>query len=81
MTDPHKILTELSDVAQREIIPSVDVRDRVLQTLASTQQVLPPDKAPLAFCGVVGVVAASIVFALFPTWQAMTEPWACYFPQ
>lgn len=78
MTDPHRLLTELSKRAREDNAPIVDVRQRVMETLAVKS--VAPDIAPLAFGVVAAAIAASVVFVLLPVWQTMSEPWVCYFP-
>ena len=78
MTDPHRLLSELSKKSRKDIAPIVDVRQRVMESLAAKS--IAVDIAPLALGGVAAAIAASVVFALLPVWQTMSEPWVCYFP-
>ena len=80
MTDLHKILNELGECARDATPPNVDVRQRVMESLAIRSQVLPPDPTPLAFCGVAIALAVSLLIAFLPLWQTLSEPWACYLP-
>lgn len=80
MTDVDKLLRDLSSIARRRAAPAVDVRARVLQTIATEPRPAPLDVLPIAATGVAIAVAAIVVIALLPAWQIMSEPWACYLP-
>lgn len=81
MIDPHDLLSELSNAARRESIPSVDVRMRVMESISVSSQIPRPDATPIVCCGIAVALAACVVIGLFPTWQTLSEPWVCYLPQ
>lgn len=57
----------------------IDVRDRVLSTLASYSAVnMVADKTPLVFGGGLLAVAASIMILLLPSLTTMTQPWISF---
>lgn len=80
MTDVDKLLRELSSVARTEGQPAIDVRQSVLDTLATQTQPSRIDLTPVAFTGVAIAVAAVVVVALLPAWQTMSDPWVCLLP-
>ena len=80
MTDVDKLLHELSSIAQSDAPPTIDVCDRVMQTVSAQPQRTPLDSVPLAFAGATVAVAAIVLIALLPAWQAMFEPWVAYLP-
>ncbi len=75
-----KLLRELSNLARTDSLPAVDVRSSVLQTLAAQSQPVRVDLTQVAFTAVSVAVAASVVIALLPAWQTMSEPWVCLLP-
>ena len=82
MRDPSDIATlvrSLSRRADEEPVAPIDVRARVAANLA-TEVRLPVDAVPLACSGVAVAVAAAVVVALLPAWQAVSEPWIAYLP-
>ncbi|MCR9210892.1 MAG: hypothetical protein NXI28_21915 [bacterium] len=81
MNNLDKLLNQLGDVARKEPAPDVDVRQRVLQTIAVQQPAPKLDIVPIVFSGVAVTVAATIFIACFPSWQTMFDPWASYFAQ
>lgn len=81
MSELDKLLNELGDVARKESAPDVDVRLRVLQTIAVQKPALKLDVLPIVFSGVAVTVAATVFIVCFPSWQTMFDPWASYFAQ
>ncbi len=80
MTDVDRLLRELAETAQDAPVPAIDVRSRVLSTLASRSRQASLDVLPIAFAGAAVTVAAILLIMLLPLWRTMTEPWAAYLP-
>lgn len=81
MNEVDAILNQLGDAARKEPSPDVDVRLRVMQTVAVQRPVLKLDIVPIVFSGVAVTAAAMIFIVCFPSWQTMFDPWASYFAQ
>jgi len=81
MTDVDALLRALSNVARSDTALTIDVRARVLRTVAAQPRPAPLDVVPIAFAGAAVAVAAAVVVALLPEWRTMFEPWVSYFPR
>jgi len=82
MNDFEANLNKLAEAARDEPAPDIDIRSRVMHTVAAYQQpVTRLDLLPIAFSGVAVTVAASLVFVCLPSLQMILDPWASYFTQ
>ena len=81
MNQLDTLLNQLGDAARKESSPDVDVRLRVLQTIAVQRPAVKLDIIPIVFSGMAVTVAATLFIAFFPSWQTMFDPWASYFAQ
>lgn len=79
MKNVDTLLSELGHAAREESPPHVDVRQRVLQTIARQRSEPMVDIVPIVFSGVAVATAATLLFAFLPSWQAVFNPWASYF--
>lgn len=80
MNDVDKLLRGLSESARSEPARPLDVRARVLKTVSMQPRLAPLDMVPIAFAGAAMAVAATVLIALLPAWQTLTEPWVAYMP-
>lgn len=78
MTDVDKLLRELTSSARSAPIPQIDVRARVIATLADGPRPVSLDPIPIAFVGFALTTAAAVLKAFWPAWQALSEPWIVY---
>ena len=79
MNDVDGLLNQLGKAARREPSPSVDVRERVLQSVSIAP--VKVDWFPVVCGGIACVVAATLLVACLPCWQTMFDPWASFFVQ
>jgi ABC-type phosphate/phosphonate transport system permease subunit len=80
MTDVDRVLRDLSSIVRSETGPAINVRARVIQTVATQSRCAPLDVLPIAFTGVAVAIAAAVVIVFLHAWQTMFEPWVAYLP-
>ena len=73
------ILAEIGETARSETSRNVDVRARVLSTIADRQSITKLDVVPIAFGFAAAGMAATLAIAFLPDLQTMMDPWASYF--
>ena len=73
--DIEESLGALSRAARQEEPPAIDVRDRVLRTLADAPQVTRLDLLPVAVATMAVTVAIIVVLVCLPSWRAVSDPW------
>ncbi|MBL8871306.1 MAG: hypothetical protein JNK90_16125 [Planctomycetaceae bacterium] len=78
MTDIDKVLKDLTKSARSEPIPQVDVRARVIATLADRPRPASLDPVPIACVGLALTTAVAVLIAFWPAWQDLSEPWIAY---
>ena len=78
MTDVDRLLKDLTSSARSEPLPQIDVRARVIATLADGPRPASLDPVPIAFVGIALTTAAAVLIAFWPAWQALSEPWIAY---
>jgi predicted aconitase with swiveling domain len=77
MTDPLKILEDLSARAREEIPPSRDVSSRVLLQLTRKT---PAPAGPMVLVASGSAVAALVVLGMsLPLFEMVTDPWSAFF--
>lgn len=76
-----QLLTNAGVAARKEASPEIDVRSKVLGTIAARPAVAKLDLVPIVFSGAAVTVAAMLCIACLPSWQTMFDPWASYFAQ
>ena len=79
MNDVDGLLKQLGESARREPSSTIDVRERVLQSVSLVP--VKVDWFPIICGGVACAVAATLLVACLPSWQTMFDPWASYFVQ
>lgn len=79
MTDMESLLGDLGRMARNEALSEVDVRSRVMSTIAAQPSVVRLDLVPLVFSGFAVAVAAVLVISFLPSAETMLDPWASYF--
>jgi len=79
MKDVESLLGDLGRMARNEARPEVDVRSRVMSSIAAQPSVARLDLVPLVFSGVAVAVAAMLVISFLPSAETMLDPWASYF--
>lgn len=80
MTDVNRLLEDLAEQARCEDPPPIDICEDVMSTLSAQPRVVGTDYTPVAIATVAISVAATVVFAFLPAWEAMSNPWVALLP-
>lgn len=80
MNNVDELLTDLSRAARTEPAPAVEVSEQVMRTLSRLPFIAPVDYSPIVFASAALAVAATVLVAIFPAWQSLSEPWTAYLP-
>lgn len=75
------MLNNAGIAARKDASPEIDVRSRVLCTIAARPETVKLDLVPIVFSGAAIAVATLLCVACLSSWQTMFNPWASFFAQ